>query len=107
MDEKSSNLIKCLGEAYENQAVKNDAELSNLLATSARPLMGNDDDKVYFEVISKLGKEVSKYYKAHHETIPKEFLAIYQQIEKDIPAHSIEAKKVHKFAASFGALSIG
>lgn len=94
MDEKSSNLIKYLGQAYNSPAIKNDLELKRLMGDSAKPLMGNNDDNVYFEVISKLTHGVAKYYQEHHETIPSEINDVYQQIKKDVPAHSVEGKRL-------------
>ncbi len=105
MDEKSNNLIKSLGKAYENQIVKNNPDLKKIITECAQPLMGNDDDKVYFEVITKLTHGVSKYYEAHNNQIPTEFLDIYQQIKKDIPAKSVNAQKLHQIAVDTGLLS--
>ena len=102
MDEKSNNLIKSLGVAYENQLVKNNPDLKRIIAECAQPLMGNDDDKVYFEVVTKLTHGMSKYYESHQNQIPTEFLKIYQQIKTDIPDHSTNAKKLHQIAVDTG-----
>jgi len=105
MDEKSNNLIKVLGKAYESQLVKNNPDLQKIIAECAKPLMGNNDDKVYFEVITKLTHGVSKYYEAHHNQLPKEIKDIYQEIKSDIPEHSINADKLHQLAVDTGLLS--
>jgi len=105
LDEKSNNLIKSLGIAYENQLVKNSPELKKIITECAQPLMGNNDDKVYFEVLTKLSHGVSKYYETHNNEVPTEFLNIYKQIKKDIPAHSVNAEKLHQLAADTGLLA--
>ncbi|ALB29186.1 MULTISPECIES: bacteriocin immunity protein [Companilactobacillus] len=96
MDEKSNNLIKILGAAYNNQAIKNNSELKKVVEECARPLMGNNDDKVYFEVIAKLSHSVVNYYKTSRETVPEEIRAIYEQIQKDVPAKSVVGKRLRR-----------
>lgn len=100
MDEKSSNLIKILGKVYENPTVQSNPELKTMVGECARPLMGNDDDKVYFEVISKLTHNVAKYYHDHGEIVPTEIAAIYQQIKQDIPEDSRIGDRLHGLAKS-------
>lgn len=102
MDEKSSNLIKSLGVAYNNQIIKNNPELEKIIAQCARPLMGNDDDKVYFEVITKLTHGVAKYYQTHHNTLPQEIIDIYGQIKKDIPKHSANGDRLRQIEHDMG-----
>ncbi|AYE38578.1 bacteriocin immunity protein [Companilactobacillus zhachilii] len=96
MDEKSNNLIKSLGAAYNNQMIKNNAELKKAVEECARPLMGNNDDKVYFEVIAKLSHCVVNYYQASREEVPEEIKAIYEQIQKDVPAKSVVGKRLRR-----------
>lgn len=102
MDEKSNNLIQSLGKAYEDQTVKHDPDLIKIIAACARSLMGNSDDKVYFEVITKLTHGVSKYSESNRKSIPEAILNIFQQINKDIPKHSINADKLHQLAVDSG-----
>lgn len=94
MDVKSNNLIKSLSLAYDNSTIKNNTELSQLIAECVRPLMGNNDDKVYFEVVGKLSHGISKYYRANNNTVPNEFLVLYDQIKKDVPKKSVEGKRL-------------
>lgn len=96
MDAKSNNLIQSLGLAYKNQAIKQNLELKELIGDCARSLMGNNDDKVYFEVVAKLSHGLVKCYQTQHQKVPQEIEAIYQQIKKDVPLKSVEGKRLQR-----------
>ncbi|MFC6175866.1 bacteriocin immunity protein [Companilactobacillus huachuanensis] len=96
MDEKSNNLIKSLGTVYNNKIIKNNADLKKIVEQCARSLMGNNDDKVYFEVIAKLSHNVVNYYQTNREEVPEEIKAIYEQIQKDVPAKSVVGKRLRR-----------
>jgi len=107
MDKKSNNLIKGLGNAYKDKVIKENAELKKLIEGCARPLMGNTDDKVYFEVITKLSRGVTNYYRKHHETIPEAISKIYKQIREDVPEKSVEGKRLRRKFADFKLVTKG
>lgn len=107
MDIKSNNLIKSLGQVYQNPNVKQDADLSKLLEECVRPLMNNNDDKVYFEVIDKLSNGISKYYSSRRQTAPQEFMDLYDQVKKDVPKKSADGKRLRREFEATGLVAIG